>query len=87
MSKSVDAPTLKVIQDTIAEQKYEMPIDVAIKLFKGPLKDWIAEHNGQKPSLTDSNPQTRELAYALQIMKNLKIRKMMGLDYESDKKD
>ena len=87
MSKSVDAPTLKVIQDTIAEQKYEMPIDVAIKLFKGPLKDWIAEHNGQKPSLTDSNPKTRELAYALQIMKNLKIRKMMGLDYESDKKD
>ena len=87
MSKSVDAPTLKVIQDTIAEQKYEMPIDVAIKLFKGPLKDWIAEHKGQKPSLTDSNPKTRELAYALQIMKNLKIRKMMGLDYESDKKD
>jgi predicted helicase len=87
MSKSVDAPTLKAIQDTIAEQKYEMPIDVAIKLFKGPLKDWIAEHKGQKPSLNDSNPKTRELAYALQIIKNLKIRKMMGLDYESDKKD
>ncbi len=87
MSKSVDAPTLKIIHDTIAEQKHEMPIDVAIKLFKGPLKDWIAEHEGKKPSLTDSNPKTRELAYALQIMKNLKIRKMMGLDYESDKKD
>ena len=87
MSKSVDAPTLKIIQDTIAEQKYEMSIDLAIKLFKGPLKDWIAEHEGKKPSLNDSNPKTRELAYALQIIKNLKIRKMMGLDYEPDKKD
>lgn len=82
LSKSVDAPTLKIIQDTIAEQKFEMPLEMAISLFKGPLKQWIANHGGQQPSISDPNPKTKELACALQMIKNLKIRKMMGLDYE-----
>lgn len=86
VSKTVDAPTLKVIQNTLAEQKFDMPIELAIKLFKGPLKEWIAEHEGKHPSLDDPNPKTRELAQALTMIKNLKIRKMMGLDYELDKK-
>lgn len=84
LSKTVDAPTLKIIQDTIAEQKFDMPLEMAITLFKGPLKQWIAEHGGQQPSITDPNPETRELACALQMIKNLKIRKMMGLDYEPE---
>lgn len=84
LSKTVDAPTLKVIQDTIAEQKFDMSIENAITLFKGPLKEWITEHNGAIPSLNDPNLKTRELACALQMMKNLKIRKMMGLDYEPE---
>lgn len=84
LSKTVDAPTLKIIQDTIAEQKFDMTIESAITLFKGPLKKWIAEHNGQQPLLTDPNPQTRELAEALQMIKNFKIRKMQGLDYEPE---
>lgn len=62
VSKTVDAPTLKVIQNT------------------------LAEHEGKHPSLDDPNPKTRELAQALTMIKNLKIRKMMGLDYELDKK-
>ena len=86
ISKSVDAPTLKIIQDTIAEQKFDMPIDVAIKLFKGPLKEWIAQHEGKQPSLTAPNAQERELAQAFTIIKNLKIRKMMGLDYNPNEK-
>ena len=84
LSKTVDAPTLKVIQDTIAEQKFDMSLENAITLFKGPLKVWINEHNGVKPSMSDPNPKTRELACALQMIKNLKIRKMMGLDYEPE---
>lgn len=84
LSKTVDAPTLKIIQDTIAEQKFDMTLENAITLFKGPLKEWIAEHNGQHPSMNDPNPKTKELACALQIIKNLKIRKMMGLDYEPE---
>lgn len=84
LSKTIDAPTLKIIQDTIAEQKFDMSIENAITLFKGPLKEWIAEHNGAQPSLNDPNPKTKELACALQMIKNLKIRKMMGLDYEPE---
>lgn len=85
ISKNVDAPTLKIIQDTIAEQKFDMPIELAVKLFKGPLKEWIAAHDGHLPSLESPDPKVKELAQAFTIIKNLKIRKMMGLEYEPDK--
>lgn len=81
LSKTVDAPTLKIIQDTIAMQKFDMPEELAISLFKGPVREWVAEHGGKHPSLNDPDPKVRELACALQIMKNLKERKMNGLDY------
>ena len=82
ISKNVDSETLKVIQDTIAEQKFDMPVDEAIVLFKGPLKQWIKEHDGQLPSLESTNMNEKELAQAYIVIKNLKIRKMMGLNYE-----
>lgn len=82
ISKNVDSETLKVIQDTIAEQKFDMPVDEAIVLFKGPLKQWIKEHDGQMPSLESNNLKEKELAQAYIVIKNLKIRKMMGLNYE-----
>ena len=82
ISKSVDAKTLKVIQDTIAEQKYDMTMEQAIKLFKGPLKKYVAAHDGKVPSVDDPDPKVRELAVAYQKIKNEKIRHMMGLDYE-----
>ena len=82
ISKSVDAKTLKVIQDTIAEQKYDMTLEQAITLFKGPLKEYVATHDGKVPSVDDPDPKVRELAIAYQKIKNEKIRHMMGLDYE-----
>ncbi|MBQ0023374.1 MAG: ATP-dependent helicase, partial [Prevotellaceae bacterium] len=82
ISKSVDAPTLKIIQDAIAEQKYDMSVEEAIVLFKGPLQEWRAKHNGAVPSVDSPNVQERELAQAVQILKNQKLRHMMGLDYE-----
>lgn len=82
LSKSVDAPTLKIIQDTIAEQKFNLTLDQAIFIFKGPLKTYVAEHDGRVPSIDDPNPQVREMAAALQMIKNLKARKLVGLEYE-----
>lgn len=64
LSKQVDAPTLKVIQDTIAEQKFDMPLEQAIVLFKGPLKEYIAAHDGQLPDIDNPNPKVKELAVA-----------------------
>ena len=84
MSKSVDAPTLKIIQDTIAEQKFNLTLEQAISIFKGPLKTYVAEHGGQVPSIEDPNPQVREMAAALQMIKNLKARKLAGLEYEGE---
>ncbi|MDD2961279.1 MAG: DEAD/DEAH box helicase family protein [Muribaculaceae bacterium] len=84
LSKKVDAPTLKIIQDTIAEQKFNMPIEMAINLCRWPVKKWITEHNGEKPSINDPNVKIRELACAYNKVRNLKIRKMNGLEYEPD---
>lgn len=82
LSKSVDAPTLRIIQDTIAEQKFDLTVEQAIILFKGPLKSYIKEHNGQIPRLDDPDPKVREMAAAYQMLRNLKARKMAGLEYE-----
>ena len=82
LSKSVDAPTLKIIQDTIAEQRFDLTLEQAISIFKGPLKDYVKEHEGRVPCMDDPDPKVREMAAALQMIKNLKARKLAGLDYE-----
>ncbi len=84
MSKSVDAPTLKIIQDTIAEQKFNLTLEQAISIFKGPLQEYVKEHNGQVPSTESPNLKEREMAAALQMLKNLKARKLAGLEYEGE---
>lgn len=80
ISKSVDAKTLKLIQDTIAEQKYDMTLEQAIILFKGPLKEYVAEHDGKIPSMDDPDPRVRELAVAYAKILNQKRRQMSGLE-------
>ena len=82
LSKSVDAPTLKIIQDTIAEQKFDLTLEQAITIFKGPLKQWVAEHDGRVPDINHPDPKVREMAAALQMIRNLKTRKLAGLEYE-----
>ena len=84
LSKNIDKSTLKIIQDTIAEQKFDMTLEQAIILFKGPYKKWVEEHDGLRPDINDPDPKVRELAAAFQKIKNLKIRKMMGLEYEPE---
>ena len=86
LSKQVDAPTLKVIQDTMAELKFDMSLEQAILLFKAPYKEYVAEHGGKQPDIKDPDPKVRELAAAYQKIKNLKIRRMMGLEYEPESK-
>lgn len=82
VSKSVDVPTLKIIQDTIAEQKYHMTIDQAIAVFPALKKYQIK--NGHLPSLDDPKSEVRELAIAYAVIANHKRRKMMGLDYDPE---
>ena len=84
LSKTVDAPTLRIIQDTIAEQKFNLTLEQAIILFKGPLKQYIAAHEGRLPKLDDPDPKVRELAAALQMIRNLKARRLAGLAYEGE---
>ena len=81
LSKNVNAPLLKVIQDTISEQKYDMSLEEAIMLFKGPLKAYIAE-TGKEPDITSPNMKVQRLAMALAMIRNQKRRHMMGLDFD-----
>ena len=80
LSKTVDAPTLRIIQDTIAEQKFNLTLEQAIILFKGPLKQYIAEHDGRLPKPDDPDPKVRELAVAFQVVRNWKARVFAGLE-------
>ncbi len=61
LSKSVDAPTLKIIQDTIAEQKFDLTLEQAIMIFKGPLKEYVKEHDGKTPDINHPDPKVREM--------------------------
>ena len=79
MSKNVSAPILKIIQDTIAEQKYDMTLEEAKILFKGPLKEYLAQNNNVLPSKESGNPQVRKLAQAYTIISNEKRRYLSGL--------
>lgn len=79
LSKSVTAPVLKIIQDTIAEQKYDMTIEEAIILFKGQLKEYIEKNNGKLPTATDPSPQGQKLAQAYTLIANEKRRYMAGI--------
>jgi hypothetical protein len=78
LSKSVSAPVLKLIQDTIAEQKFDMSLEEAILLFKGPLQEYYQMHNAI-PSVKDSSPQVQRLAQAYTIIANEKRRRMAGI--------
>lgn len=81
MSKQLTAPVLKVIKNTIAEKKINMTIEEAVILFKGPYQEYRKKHISP-PSLTDPDPKIVRLAQALNVIKNYKIRREMGLDYE-----
>lgn len=86
LSKQVDVPTLKIIQDTMAELKFDMTLEQAITLFHGPYKEWGEAHGGKRPDIKDPDPKVRKLAAAYQKLKNLKLRKMTGLEYEPEDK-
>jgi len=82
LSKGITAPLLKLIQDTIAEQKYDMSLEEAIVLFKGPLKKYVASNNGNLPSPNDLSPHVQKLAQAYTIIANEKRRNMAGITKE-----
>ena len=51
-------------------------------IFNGPLKEYVREHDGKVPDINNPDPKVREMAAALQMLRNLKARHMSGLEYE-----
>lgn len=80
LSKNIDKNVLKVVQDTIAEQRYDMSLEEAILLCKKPLHEFIETHNGQYPDINSAVIKERRLAQAYQIIKNKVIRHKQGLE-------
>ena len=73
-----------LLADVRPKPKVPTPDDrLAQKLLE--VNKWVAEHDGLRPDINDPDPKVRELAAAFQKLKNLKIRKMMGLEYEPEK--
>jgi hypothetical protein len=82
LSKKIDKNVLKIIQDTIAEQKYDMGIEEAILLCKGPLKVYVEANGGQLPDINHPDVKIQRLAQAYLIIKNKAIRRKQGLEWE-----
>lgn len=75
------------VEESPADVKADMSLEQAIMLFKGPMQDYVKNHNGQLPTMEAADPKVRELAAAYLMIKNLKIRRDMGLEYEDEKGD
>jgi hypothetical protein len=84
MSKSVTAPVLKIIQDTIAEQRMSITKEEAVVLFRSEIPAYMEKSGGKLPEPTDPNPQVRRLAEAIAFVRNEKIRHMMKMTYEKE---
>ena len=80
MSNEIDAPVLKVIQDTIADRRLNLTVGDAMKIFTTVFQTWRKEH-GDHPSPHDPDRTVRRMAEAIRVLKNQKIRREMGLEY------
>lgn len=82
ISKKIDTKVLKIIQDTIAEQKYDMSIEEAVLLCKAPLHEYVAAHEGALPKTDDPDLKVQRLAQAYNIVRNKALRRKQGLEWE-----
>lgn len=74
ISKSIDAPMLKTIQDHVTAHHSTMTEEEAVLLWED-IKNFTRQH-GTVPSLTSSNPYEKRLAEALAFVRSRKAQKM-----------
>ncbi|MDD4645669.1 MAG: DEAD/DEAH box helicase [Bacteroidales bacterium] len=72
LSKSVTAPVLKVVQNVIEESKIDMLLEEAVTLYRNYLPQYMNDHHGAEPELTDPNPFNKRLAQALAMLRKEK---------------
>ncbi|WP_071146185.1 DEAD/DEAH box helicase [Bacteroides ihuae] len=76
MSKSVTAPVLRLIQESIAEQRIQMTKEEAVALFRRAIPEYMNKHNGHEPEMSDPDPQVSRMAEAIAFVRNAKIQAM-----------
>lgn len=79
ISKSIDAPMLKAIQDHVTVHHSSMTEEEAILLWPN-VKDFKRQH-GVVPSLNSSDPYEKRLAEALAFVRSRKAQKMQEAEH------
>lgn len=65
MSKSLTPEVFRAIQFSIEEQRSDMTIEEAVILVKNYLPKYKEEHHGAIPSLSDTDPLAKRIAFAI----------------------
>lgn len=76
LSKSVNAPTLKLIQDVIESNRVEMTEDEALILWP-KIKEFVKNHEGKQPDRSSLDPLEKRMAEAILYLR--KKRQEQGL--------
>lgn len=63
---------MRTIQYEIEEHREEMSREEAILLFTKYLPKWREEHNGQVPTLNQTDANGRRIAMAIEYLRKLK---------------
>lgn len=74
LSKAIDAPMLKTIQDHVTARRSDMTEEEAVLLWEN-IKNFKKQH-GVEPSAHSSDPYEKRLAEALAFIRDQKARKM-----------
>lgn len=72
MSKSLTVPVLRCVQEVIEDVKNSMSVEEAIILYKKYLPEYLEKHNGQLPTIDNSDPQVKRLAQAISFLRRYK---------------
>ena len=75
VSKAVDAETLSKIKEITIVKKSSMTLEQAKALFER-IKDFVREHNGQRPSPESQDPYEKNLGEAFMLLRYEKAKKL-----------
>lgn len=75
LSKSVTAPVLKIIQETIEATRIQMDFEEA-KILWPKIQEFVISNKGKEPSLNSNDPLERRMAECLIYLRNEKRKRV-----------
>lgn len=78
LSKSLTPDVLRTIQYEIESQREDMTTEEAILLFTKYLPKWRDEHNGNVPTINETDANGRRIALAIEYLRKLKRQSLIN---------